>query len=163
MDENILACLENFDVLWQRVSPGPSPFLVPPEPVIDPIDRLLPLWTLSCELTWNYRRLARSFQGPDRSLLLQHAEETAQQARRLKAEIFLHCGHCPTTEASTTGCEGRLQRLRRLYWQEKDLAASLTLAAQRASDRELAEILSSFSEHAGRRAEENRRLLLRCF
>lgn len=161
MEENILTCLENFDVLWQRVCPGGSPVPAPPAP--PSANCFAALWGEARELACSYRRLAGQFQGTARALLLRHMEEAARQARRLKAEHFLRCGECPGFALAAHSQDGRLSQLRRLWLLEKELGQTLAQAAQTEDDPGVSECLSRFSRAAAQRAEENRRLLLRMF
>lgn len=163
MEENILTCLENFDVLWQRVSP--ASFLPPPAANTMNANEcdLSALWSKSQSLACIYRRLAVQFQGSAATILLRHGNANEGLARRLKAEHFFLSGHCPRSRHEIKCPSGRLLQLRWLYHAEKELSESLTQSSETALDPALAHCLSDLSCGAARRAEENRKLLLRCF
>lgn len=162
MEENLLSCLENFDVLWQRIRPAATPYTAG-TPTDSQAGALAALLSELQSLPAAYRCLAGACSGQPRAALLHRGAQAAAQARRLAAEYFLLSGQCPRHSTADGLPEGYPARLRHLVRKELALAQALEQAAREGCDPLLSEALHCFAEAARQRARENRRLLTACF
>ncbi len=153
MDEKIIQGMENFDLVWQRVS------VKTPEPVVSEEEQLRAFIEDCAAAAELFCILARRCMGEGAAILSAMAADERRTAKALQLELFLLCGETlePRCRPQRTGA-GTLALLRRAYIDEQRSAQLYADGAKRAP-KQLAQLYSCSSQRKEKNCEKLRRLI----
>lgn len=154
-NQEIEDVLSDFENVWQRVSAA-NPVAPEEQTLREFID------DETCDTAY-YSSLSRMFQGPDRAMLLSHAADEKNHARRLRAEYFIRTGESYTPGGVCEPITGKMASLRTSLQHEQAGAAAYRNAAEQTTDPELRELYLRHAADEDRHALENRTMILNNF